>query len=75
MILHELFFGSLGDESAPEDKLRHRLTLHFGALTAGAVLRNGQSQAGGSGWVGSPGRSATQSSSISGDEPHDDAGR
>lgn len=44
MILHELFFGSLGDESAPEGQLRHRLTLHFGALTAGAVLRNGQSQ-------------------------------
>ena len=32
MILHELFFASLGDESAPEGELRDALTRDFGSL-------------------------------------------
>src|SRR3954466_15960786 len=32
MILHELFFASLGDESAPEGELRDALTRDFGSV-------------------------------------------
>jgi Fe-Mn family superoxide dismutase len=32
MILHELFFASLGDESAPEGQLRDALTRDFGSI-------------------------------------------
>ena len=32
MILHELFFASLGDESAPEGELREALIRDFGSL-------------------------------------------
>ena len=53
MILHELFFASLGDESAPEDELRDALTRDFGSLDRwqAEFSAMGKAQGGGSGWV------------------------
>ena len=53
MILHELFFASLGDESAPESELRDALTRDFGGLHRWQAEFSAMSKAqgGGSGWV------------------------
>jgi len=53
MILHELFFASLGDESAPEGELREALTRDFGSLDRwqAEFSAMGKAQGGGSGWV------------------------
>jgi Fe-Mn family superoxide dismutase len=53
MILHELFFDSLGDESAPEGELRDALTGDFGSLDRWRTEFSamGKAQGGGSGWV------------------------
>jgi len=53
MILHELFFASLGDESAPEGELRDVLTRDFGSLDRwqAEFSAMGKAQGGGSGWV------------------------
>ena len=37
MILHELYFASLGEESAPEGELREALAVISGASIAGAL--------------------------------------
>ena len=53
MILHELFFASLGDESAPEGELRDALTRDFGGVDRwqAEFSAMGKAQGGGSGWV------------------------
>jgi len=53
MILHELFFASLGDESAPEGELRDALTRDFGSFDRwrAEFSAMGKAQGGGSGWV------------------------
>jgi Fe-Mn family superoxide dismutase len=53
MILHELFFASLGGESAPEGELREALTRDFGSLDRwqAEFSAMGKAQGGGSGWV------------------------
>jgi len=53
MILHELFFASLGNESEPEGELRDALTRDFGSLDRwrAEFSAMGNAQAGGSGWV------------------------
>jgi len=53
MILHELFFASLGDESAPEGQLRDALTRDFGSVDRwrAEFSAMGKAQGGGSGWV------------------------
>src|SRR3954471_10822646 len=53
MILHELFFGSLGDESAPEGELRDALAHDFGSVDRwrAEFAAMGKAQGGGSGWV------------------------
>jgi superoxide dismutase, Fe-Mn family len=53
MILHELFFASLGDESAPESELREALARDFGSLDRwrAEFSAMGKAQGGGSGWV------------------------
>jgi superoxide dismutase, Fe-Mn family len=53
MILHELFFASLGDESAPEGELRNALTRDFGSVDRwrGEFCAMGKALGGGSGWV------------------------
>jgi Fe-Mn family superoxide dismutase len=53
MILHELFFASLGDESAPEGALRDALTRDFGSVDRwrAEFSSMGKAQGGGSGWV------------------------
>jgi Fe-Mn family superoxide dismutase len=53
MILHELFFASLGDESAPEGQLRDALTRDFGSIERwqAEFSAMGKAQGGGSGWV------------------------
>src|SRR5256712_13841007 len=49
MILHELFFASLGDESAPEGELRDALTRDFGSVDRwrAALSAIGKTQGGG----------------------------
>ena len=53
MIPHELYFASLGDESAPEGELKEALVRDFGSIerwrTQFAAM--GKAQGGGSGWV------------------------
>jgi Fe-Mn family superoxide dismutase len=53
MILHELFFASLGDERAPEGELRDALARDFGSVDRwrAEFSAMGKAQGGGSGWV------------------------
>jgi len=53
MILHELFFASLGEESAPEGELREALIRDFGSVDRwrSQFSAMGKAQGGGSGWV------------------------
>jgi Fe-Mn family superoxide dismutase len=53
MILHELFFASLGDESAPEGELRDALARDFGTVDRwrAEFSAMGKAQGGDSGWV------------------------
>jgi len=53
MILHELFFASLGEEGAPEGELSEALTRDFGTLDRwrAEFSAMGKAQGGGSGWV------------------------
>ena len=53
MILHELFFDGLGDESTPGDALMSALERDFGSFARwrAEFAAMGKAQAGGSGWV------------------------
>ena len=53
MILHELFFASLGERSEAEGALRDALIRDFGSVSRWAVEFSamGKAQRGGSGWV------------------------
>src|SRR3954464_6896944 len=53
MILHELFFASLGEEGAPEGNLQSALEHNFGSLARwrAEFSAMGKAQGGGSGWV------------------------
>src|SRR5215210_7154915 len=53
MILHELFFASLGEESAPDGGLREALIRDFGSVERwrAEFSAMGKAQGGGSGWV------------------------
>src|SRR6266478_6314941 len=53
MILHELFFASLGEASEPEGALRDALIPDFGGLERwrAEFSAMGKAQGGGSGWV------------------------
>jgi Fe-Mn family superoxide dismutase len=53
MILHELFFASLGEQSQPEGELREALTRDFGSVDRwrAEFSAMGKAQGGGSGWV------------------------
>ena len=53
MILHEIFFASLGEESAPDGELKDALTRDFGSFDRwrAEFSAMGKAQGGGSGWV------------------------
>src|SRR5436189_3737940 len=53
MILHELFFAALGEESAPGGQLRDALIRDFGSVERwqAEFSAMGKAQGGGSGWV------------------------
>jgi Fe-Mn family superoxide dismutase len=53
MILHEIFFASLGEESQPEGELQAALLRDFGSIESWATEFSamGKAQGGGSGWV------------------------
>jgi Fe-Mn family superoxide dismutase len=53
MILHEIFFASLGDESAPEEALQDAMIRDFGSIERwrAEFAAMGKAQGGGSGWV------------------------
>ncbi|WP_207803022.1 superoxide dismutase [Roseicella frigidaeris] len=53
MILHEVFFASLGEESGPDDVLQEALARDFGSVERwrSEFVAMGKAQAGGSGWV------------------------
>src|SRR6266702_4387385 len=53
MILHELFFASLGSESEPEGELHDALARDFGSVERwrAEFAAMGKAQGGGSGWV------------------------
>src|SRR5216684_8341686 len=53
MLLHEVFFASLGDESPPEGALRTALARDFGSVDRWKTEFSamGKAQRGGSGWV------------------------
>jgi superoxide dismutase, Fe-Mn family len=53
MILHELFFASLGEEGEPDTALREALVRDFGSLERwrAEFTAMGKAQGGGSGWV------------------------
>jgi len=53
MILHELFFASLGEESTPDGDLREALIRDFGSVERwqAEFSAMGKAQGGGSGWV------------------------
>jgi Fe-Mn family superoxide dismutase len=53
MILHELFFASLGEVSGPEGQLREALNRDFGGIDRwqAEFSAMGKAQGGGSGWV------------------------
>lgn len=53
MVLHELFFDGLGDESAPDGELLHAITRDLGSYDRWRTefIAMGKAQGGGSGWV------------------------
>jgi Fe-Mn family superoxide dismutase len=53
MVLHELFFDGLGDESAPDSELMSAITRDFGSYDRwrAEFTAMGKAQGGGSGWV------------------------
>src|SRR6201984_2871533 len=53
MILHEIFFASLGERGEPEGPLRDALVRDFGSVSAWSAEFSamGKAQRGGSGWV------------------------
>src|SRR5207253_2015434 len=53
MILHELFFASIGDGGQPEGALRNALIRDFGSVDRwqAEFAAMGKAQGGGSGWV------------------------
>ena len=53
MILHELFFASLGEGGEPDGRLRDALIRHFGSIERwqAEFSAMGKAQGGGSGWV------------------------
>lgn len=53
MILHELFFDGLGDESTPDDELMAAIVRDFGSFDRwrSEFKAMGKAQGGGSGWV------------------------
>ena len=53
MILHEIYFASLGEESTPDGELKDALTRDFGSLDRwwAEFSAMGKAQGGGSGWV------------------------
>jgi Fe-Mn family superoxide dismutase len=53
MMLHELYFDSLGAEGAPDATLREALTRDFGSIARwqSAFVAMGKALGGGSGWV------------------------
>jgi superoxide dismutase, Fe-Mn family len=53
MILHELFFASLGEESEPDAAMREALARDFGSFERwrAEFAATGKAQGGGSGWV------------------------
>jgi Fe-Mn family superoxide dismutase len=53
MVLHELFFASLGEENAPAGQLRDALVRDFGSVERwqAEFSAMGKAQGGGSGWV------------------------
>jgi Fe-Mn family superoxide dismutase len=53
MILHEIFFASLGSDSEPEGELRDALARDFGSIDRwrAGFSAMGKAQGGGSGWV------------------------
>jgi Fe-Mn family superoxide dismutase len=53
MILHELFFAGLGDESEPDDVMQNVLARDFGSVERwrAEFSAMGKAQGGGSGWV------------------------
>ena len=68
MILHELFFDGLGDESAPGKELAGALTRDFGSVERwrAEFIAMGKALAGGSGWCCYLGRRAIAGWSTSG---------
>ncbi len=78
MILHELFFAALGDESAPEGALRDALTRDFGSVDRwrDQFSAMGKAQGGGSGMGAAHLVAARpQARQPVGHGPHDDARR
>jgi len=78
MILHELFFASLGERGEPEGALRDALIRDFGSILAWAAEFSamGKAQRGGSGWVLLTWVAARpQARQPMGDGPFDDTGR
>ena len=53
MILHEVFFAGLGEESGPDSVLQNALARDFGSVERwrAEFVSMGKAQAGGSGWV------------------------
>jgi Fe-Mn family superoxide dismutase len=73
MILHEIFFASLGDESGPEGEFCDALDRDFGSVDR---WRAGKAQGGGSGWGAAHLVAARlQAYQSMGNGPHDDARR
>src|SRR5918995_3834510 len=68
MILHEVFFDGLGEESEPGSKLVDALARDFGSFERWRAEFTAMCKAlgGGSGWSRSPGPRATAGSSING---------
>ena len=68
MVLHELFFDGLGDQSEPGPPLRETLARDFGSFERwrSEFIGMGKALGGGSGWVLLCGRIAIASLSISG---------
>src|SRR3954451_18840810 len=68
MILHEIFFDGLGDESEPGLALKEALARDFGSYERwrSEFIAMGKALAGGSGWRSCPGRRVIASSSING---------